>query len=277
MVYPGYQLNPGDMFQVDPERVMFATGAPKDRGERAMGRRLRREAESAASSATEAEEVPAVEADGEAVAGSALSGADGKKPSEDEKRAAYKINLKELLASAKEILSNKKDAPRVKQKQALRQLTTAVRKSIGHVNSKSVESLDNELNTLLSQLKIASTTPAQVTSATTTPENGQSTSDQSSSQIQGLISQEDRNALREAMREARENPIDPTKPYATPWYPRPYMSAFAFIPRYLEVNQNICSAVYLRHPVARPGIGEVPTPFPPEMSQLAFTWYLRRR
>ncbi|KAK3060178.1 hypothetical protein LTS18_009139 [Coniosporium uncinatum] len=74
-----------------------------------------------------------------------------------------------------------------------------------------------------------------------------------------------------------ENPVDATKPYATPWRPRNYMSAFAFIPRYLEVNQNICSAVYLRHPVARPGLAEVPSPFSMETSQLAFNWYLRRR
>jgi ribosomal protein S4 len=62
-----------------------------------------------------------------------------------------------------------------------------------------------------------------------------------------------------------------------PWRPRPLMPAFAFIPRYLEVNQNVCSAVYLRHPVARPGLAEVPTPFPESLSQLAFNWYLRRR
>lgn len=29
MVYPGYLLNPGDMFTVEPDLVMFATGAPK--------------------------------------------------------------------------------------------------------------------------------------------------------------------------------------------------------------------------------------------------------
>lgn len=83
--------------------------------------------------------------------------------------------------------------------------------------------------------------------------------------------------FREALARARENPVDESKPYATPWEPRPYMSAFAFIPRYLEVNHNICSAVYLRHPVARPGLAEVPSPFPTENLQLAFNWYLRRR
>jgi hypothetical protein len=67
------------------------------------------------------------------------------------------------------------------------------------------------------------------------------------------------------------------KAYLTPWLPRNWMAAFAFIPRYLEVNQNVCSAVYLRHPVARPGIAEVPSPYGPEMGLLAYQWYLRRR
>ena len=70
---------------------------------------------------------------------------------------------------------------------------------------------------------------------------------------------------------------DASKPYATPWRPREFMSAFAFIPRYLEVNHNICAAVYLRHPVARPGISEVPSPFSESVGTLAYTWYLRRR
>src|SRR5579862_824014 len=38
MIYPGYMLNPGDMFQVEPERVLFATGAPKSKPQRRAGR-----------------------------------------------------------------------------------------------------------------------------------------------------------------------------------------------------------------------------------------------
>ncbi|KAJ4982482.1 30s ribosomal subunit, partial [Stagonosporopsis vannaccii] len=41
MPYPGYMLNPGDMFQVEPASVMFATGAPKQRSSTA--RRVARE------------------------------------------------------------------------------------------------------------------------------------------------------------------------------------------------------------------------------------------
>lgn len=73
-----------------------------------------------------------------------------------------------------------------------------------------------------------------------------------------------------------ENPVDESKPYLTPWRPRPYMSAFAFVPRYLEVNPNICAAVYLRHPVARKGMAEVPTPFSYLTNQLTHNWYLGR-
>ncbi|KAI5850281.1 hypothetical protein DFP73DRAFT_571718 [Morchella snyderi] len=73
------------------------------------------------------------------------------------------------------------------------------------------------------------------------------------------------------------NPVDYSKPYATPWRPRDYLPPFAFIPKYLEVNHHTCHAVYLRHPVARPGQTEVPSPFGPEVMQLAFNWFLRRR
>ena len=65
--------------------------------------------------------------------------------------------------------------------------------------------------------------------------------------------------------------------WKTPWEPRDFLPAFAFVPRYLEVNQNACAAVYLRHPVARPGSAEVPTPYPEGVNETAFNWYLRRR
>src|SRR6187402_2242784 len=42
MPYPGYLLNPGDMFQVEPEAVLFATGAPKDVTQNREGRTLRK-------------------------------------------------------------------------------------------------------------------------------------------------------------------------------------------------------------------------------------------
>jgi hypothetical protein len=90
-----------------------------------------------------------------------------------------------------------------------------------------------------------------------------------------LTSEELRNLSR-ILAQDEINPMDETKPYHTPWQPRPYMSAFAFIPRYLEVNPKICSAVYLRHPVARKGFAEVPTPFNYLTSQLAHGYYLER-
>ena len=112
------------------------------------------------------------------------------------------------------------------------------------------------------------------TNATQTSSNPQM---RDSSKTDEYIARKDAELLAAALERARANPVDATKPYATPWKPRDFMSAFAFIPRYLEVNQKICSAVYLRHPVARPGLAEVPTPFHGETMALAFNWYLRRR
>ncbi len=288
MIYPGYLLNPGDMFQVEAERVLFATGAPKDAQERRVGRKLRRKAKETKEDAVEASDTAQEEVGGEASRPVATP-ASVAELSEDSttiedvdaikaKRKASKVDLKDLLDKAKSVLDDKKAGPSAKRKQELRAFTSSVRNAISQVNRKPVESLettvsslDDELNTLLSQLSISSpsTTPNPVSTETSSSPASQPTT--------LIISKEDREALRNALREARENPVDPTKPYATPWRPRPYMSAFAFIPRYLEVNQNICSAVYLRHPVVRPGLAEVPTPFAYDTSQLAFNWYLRRR
>jgi ribosomal protein S4 len=280
MIYPGYLLNPGDMFQVDPERVLFATGAAKDARERRLGRQARRkEKEAKEASAESTETTGESEADRSEAAISETTNAvaaeaDSSANAEETTQKAAKVTLQDLLSKAKSILADDADVASAKRKQELRAFTATVRSAIGKVNKKTaaaVEStltnLDDELNTLLSKLSISSAPKAATTSTTTPAKAGDGQ----------LISKEDRQALREALRNARENPIDPSKPYATPWRPRPYMSAFAFIPRYLEVNQNICSAVYLRHPVVRPGLAEVPTPFAPELNQLAFTWYLRRR
>jgi len=69
---------------------------------------------------------------------------------------------------------------------------------------------------------------------------------------------------------------DPDRPYWTPWRPRPFLSPWAFLPAYLEVSHLTCSAVYLRDPVARAGRSEIPTPFRPDLYDLAYNYYTRR-
>ncbi|KAI9031272.1 hypothetical protein DFJ74DRAFT_602098 [Hyaloraphidium curvatum] len=55
----------------------------------------------------------------------------------------------------------------------------------------------------------------------------------------------------------------------------PFMGPWMFVPEYLEVDYNICSAVFLRAPTLHPGRCEVPTPWPPEHHALTFEWYSR--
>lgn len=64
----------------------------------------------------------------------------------------------------------------------------------------------------------------------------------------------------------------------TPFNLPPYASAWIFIPAYLEVSFATCSAVFLRHPTARPGYSEIPTPFDAdgEIMRLTWEWYADR-
>ncbi|KAL1855968.1 hypothetical protein Plec18167_000409 [Paecilomyces lecythidis] len=294
MKYPGYLLNPGDLFQVDPERVMFATGAPKDKYERREGRIAKK----SATAAKEAEEE------------AAENTKDEEKP-EDNKEAKDedpRETLKTLLAQAKTIMSSSKDVLPAKRKQEIRGFQKAVKRVLSRSQSSSVltDNLEAQFSELTSLLRAKTTENAEAkesksegASATESAKSEKAATAGSDAKPGEQLTEAFRKAaldpealdeestsdlsdvefdvLKRALEQLRDNPIDSTKPYATPWRPRDYMSAFAFIPKYLEVNQNICAAVYLRHPVARPGFSEVPTPFGEGVGTAAFAWYLRRR
>lgn len=65
----------------------------------------------------------------------------------------------------------------------------------------------------------------------------------------------------------------------TPFNLPPYASPFIFIPAYAEVSFPTCSAIYVRHPTARPGYSEIPTPYDAdgEVIRLAWEWYSKMR
>lgn len=256
MIYPGYMLNPGDMFQVEPESVMFATGAPKKRSNTA-----RRTARAKKAARGETLNSPPKE----------------REPTIAELAAQVKTDEPTLEELRKHMQALKDDIDKVlatdvgaKEKQKFREFRQTVKKAIAtwkKANPETVSTLDAQMQFLQDQIAV---------------KRGEADSKESAD---SMFSAEDEAKLKQAFERLKEqakydaewNQRDSSKPYHTPWRPRDYMPAFAFIPRYLEVNQNICAAVYLRHPVARPGLAEVPTPFPYEMGQLAFNWYLRRR
>lgn len=261
MIYPGYQLNPGDMFQVEPERVMFATGAPKDAEERRATRLFRRKQKKANEDPSPPETEPPSSSD------------PAPAPPESESPAPlwHKDDLQDLLARAKSILEHRSDDLRAKRKKDLRALQKILKRNLSRSTTLS-DSIDAQILELTSRLNLSPTSspPASSSSPPTSPAPPPPG-------VPAALGAADRALLRAAIAEAQENPVDPSKPYATPWRPRDYMSAFAFIPRYLEVHHRICSAVYVRHPVARPGLAEIPTPYATETNALAYIWYLRRR
>lgn len=255
------------MFQVDPDRVLLATGRPK------IG--------DAEQEITNEEEDVEADAEGEgAVAEKAeeqLTDAQAEEVHEDE-QDPRKI-LKQLATQAKAILSASQRLS-ARRKQDLRAFQKSVKKTLSRPTSSEIqtENLEDQfaqLKALIEKPKEDSTKPAREPSSDSKEVTLSSTEYSESSSASS--DDADLRSIRSALDILYDNPVDEEKPYATPWQPRDYMSAFAFIPRYLEVNQNICTAVYLRHPVARPGLAEVPTPFSEYVNSSAFAWYLRRR
>lgn len=197
---------------------------------------------------------------------------------EKEARKQRKLDLQALLKHVKMMGENKKIPLGAKRKQELRKFTKDVKTNMSQINRKPVADLQNDLGELVSRLSLIENRHYAPSSdkadSKPTQKSAQEPPQESEEPQFGHLTNKQ---FRSIMGEHRHETIDESKPYATPWRPRPYMSAFAFIPRYLEVNHNICAAVYLRHPVARPGLAEVPTPFDAGTLQLAFNWYLRRR
>ena len=265
------------MFQVDPERVLYATGLPKHPPKNQKQPSSLAEEDEASEETTE-EAVAAVTEEEPEVQ---LAKAEQDPDTTDAPEAApvdmkpTRKQIQDLTAQAKAVL--KEEPLSVAQKKNLRKFIQSAKPLMsraGRANASATEITD-ELATLVAELDLGvgqDDNKPVIEGAGATAASSDPIASLSDSALRQLEQR-----MEEHMREEQENPYDPSKPYVTPWRPRNYMSPFAFIPRYLEVNQSICSAVYLRHPVARRGSAEVPTPYPVEASQLAFNWYLRRR
>lgn len=254
------------MFQVDPERVLYATGKSKlparlFKPQSPRARRAKAPKEEAEPAAEEESAVQATEAEQDP------DTTDAPEPAPVD-MAPTRKQIQDLTAEIKAILRDVDVS--VSQKRRMRFFIKNAKPLLtraGRPNANPTE-IANQLSTLVAELDLGANRD----------ENAPA---EPSSDPFASLTDAEMKRLEQRMeahaREEAENPFDPSKPYVTPWRPRDYMAPFAFIPQYLEVNQNICSAVYLRHPVARRGTAEVPTPYPIGVNQLAFNWYLRRR
>lgn len=264
MPFPAYKLNPGDMFQVEPAKVLFATGRPK-KGVIASTNASSSEEAAEAEAEPEAEEAAPTETD-EATAAATEQQPEAATEAAEEASNLDRKAIMRLVRQAKKVLETEKMG--VAKKKAVRSFIKQAK--VLQASTKTDASpadVAKTLNDMMSELKLNEAEPESAEAPAETKKQG----------VLDLLTSEELKTLQRKMKEEMENPYDPEKPYATPWQPKDYMSPFAFIPQYLEVNHKICSAVYLRHPVARQGSAEVPTPYGYDTNQLAFNWYLRRR
>ena len=114
MIYPGYLLNPGDMFQVEPEKVMFATGAIK------------------AAKTTESQE------DTEEKSETSAETTETQEPAEEEDDREPREVLKDLIRQAKSILTSPREGLSAKRKQDLRGFTKQIKRTLSKSNSSTI-------------------------------------------------------------------------------------------------------------------------------------------
>lgn len=83
----------------------------------------------------------------------------------------------------------------------------------------------------------------------------------------------------EAVAEVEDSYVPYYKRPPTPFYLPEYASPWLYIPAYIEVSFKTCSAIYVRHPTARPGYSEIPTPYDADgaVIRYAWEWYVQRR
>lgn len=330
MVHPSYQLNPGDMFQVDIEKVLYGTGQQKVPGlqEKVMnkieaakkkeaaaekklrdGEKLAESTEEGENSAAASEE-SATEAKAENDAEGEIAAEEGAPLTEEQEWNLKSQTLQAMLVRVKMLLRDKKKTGELsaKDKAKLRVFRSSAKRFLAHPEDSELDAneLMNELRLQMKGLDIQgksfqsqegadgaeAAAEADAETSESKPQHNRKKMIDKALEMEGLdeeqkkkaiavigyedMTRDEMRSLAQLLRREAENPVDESKPYATPWRPRPFMSAFAFVPRYLEVNPNICAAVYLRHPVARKGLAEVPTPFPYFTNQLAHNWYLGR-
>ena len=327
MVHPSYALNPGDMFQVDIEKVLLGTGAQKTGDPYASDKSAARKAKKrddatiAKFRQMQAEKAGVTPKEGAAEEVAEEKEAEGEEGTETEAAAAednawedldeeYKqqvqlSRLQELRSHARDVLTGDSRNLSAKQKKSLRAFRDGVKRFLSLPEHKQLDARD-VIRKLQQEAETLSTNVPAFENVVPEEEGVEEKDAEKQKQrrefkdrvlekgLDGLtdpeeikwakkiikrnenLSRDELRNLTSILRNDLENPIDESKPYLTPWRPRAFMSAFAFIPRYLEVNPNICAAVYLRHPVARKGIAEVPTPFGYLTNQLAHNWYLGR-
>lgn len=307
MIYPSYMLNPGDMFQVDPESVLLCTGTVP--GRRRGKRRLYQNEQGMFASGS----FQHLTKSGKAVPSRAESGAQQPDPATT---VATSPNAnQELMADEEEKVAETAEEELTEEEAAVEDddPAAATKKTILFLRAQSIDleahppkgkklsgKQKQELRLFRKTLKsFLSKARTMETSAIEDLQQQWSTMSERIEDVKGAAPTASEDAAKHD--EANPGPSAPPPPGMTQtpttpdgdsvpigpdgspvsigpqWTPKIYMSAFAFIPRYLEVNHSIMAAVYLRHPVCKPGFAEVPTPFHPETGQLTFNWYLRRR
>src|SRR2546423_13694077 len=163
MTHPGYLLNPGDMFQVDPERVMFATGMPKPGTPKPGTATAEEPAEDDGESSKGIIEAAAADGEEDKDAGQKQTAqAETVQVAEEEEEEDPRQILKNILAQSKSILASPSEKLAAKQKQDLRAFQKSVKRTLSKSKSTTIltDSLEAQFLELQNQLNISRKEPS---------------------------------------------------------------------------------------------------------------------
>lgn len=146
----------------------------------------------------------------------------------------------------------------------------------GHVKLNGYRHVDP--NTRLDPGDLVSVNPNQVTTlnqlrnSTSVADNESKNESNEESETENV--EENANEDNEKNHKIDTHAIDKVLPFNLP----PYAAPHIFIPPYIEPSFATCSFVYVRHPTARPGYSEIPTPYAADgdVMRYAREWYIGR-
>ncbi|KAH6710542.1 hypothetical protein EV126DRAFT_515078, partial [Verticillium dahliae] len=233
--------------------------------------------------AVEAESEAAVEAAATDADAAGMLGEDGEPMTEDERAAQHKRQLKKLIQDAKTLLKDGQDKMSAKHKQRVRLFLSEAKRAISRLGKNAAaldpdadlsrDSVMTQLATILKGLNLDHASRPRL--RPTPPPTPLSPHPRPGSRSSRPSPRPSRTPSRASSLRTPRTPStrrNPTSPLAAaPLHPP---SPSSPLPRGQSEHLR---RRYLRHPVARRGEAEVPTPFPIDQNQLAFNWYLRMR
>jgi hypothetical protein len=144
-------------------------------------------------------------------------------------------------------------------------------KAAENIDAAAVADADTESSDSATSSPPSSSESSKTNATSTSSETSPTTSSNSNSESTTTTKPDSPDSQIQKVKDRNKKP----QPFKFPDYAAPYL----FLPAYIEANFATCSAIYVRHPTARPAYSEIPSPYDAggEVMRFAWEWYAKNR